>query len=72
MSATKVKVASQTMCQTTGMSPGWITPVASATPAPASALHPIPRPPGCQMTNTRVTKKMESATIRAVSSCGQA
>ena len=65
--ATKVKVASQTMCQTTGMSPGWITPAASATAAPIRALHPIPNPFGCQMTKTRVTTKMASASIGTVS-----
>jgi len=72
ISATKVNVASQTMCQTAGTSPGWITPVARATPAPAKALHPIPRPLGCQMTKTRVARKMASASIRAVSSYGSA
>ena len=58
MSATKVKVASQTMCQTTGMSAGWITPVRSATAAPPSALQPMPSPLGCQMTSTSVTAKI--------------
>ncbi len=67
MSATKVNVASQTMCQTTGMSCGWITPRASATAAPPNALQPIPRPRGCQMTRTKVTRKIAMASMGQVS-----
>ena len=44
-----------------------MTPVASATAAPMRALHPIPNPFGCQITKTRVTTKMASASIGTVS-----
>ena len=41
MMAMKVAVAFQTMRQTSGMSPGCTTPVASARAAPISALQPM-------------------------------
>ena len=59
INATKVKVASHTMCQTTGTSPQPITPVSRARTAPPMALQPMPRPRGCQMTSTSVARKIE-------------
>lgn len=63
ISATKVKVASQTMPQTTPTSARPTTPVPSATAAPASALQPMPSPLGCQITRVRVARKIVSASI---------
>lgn len=63
ISPIKVKVASQTMCHTTGTSPRLITPVSRATTAPIVALQPMPRPRGCQMTNTSVTRKMATVSM---------
>src|SRR5690625_4486683 len=59
--ATKVKVASQTIFQTTLTSDQWTTPTSSASKAPASALHPMPNPLGCQITSSKVTAKIASA-----------
>lgn len=63
MSATKVKVAFQTMCQTVGILRQWMTPRARSITAPAMALQPMPKPRGCQMTNTRVAMKTARASI---------
>src|SRR5690606_31135369 len=63
MSATKVKVASQTMLQTVPTSPQPTTPVARATAAPPSADQPMPRPRGCQTTSTSVTTKIAKASM---------
>jgi hypothetical protein len=38
-----------------------IVPVARATRAPAVELQPMPSPLGCQMTRTRVTRKIRRA-----------
>ena len=66
MMAMKVAVAFQTMFQTTGMSPGWTTPVSRAATAPSEALQPMPRPRGCQMTSVRVAMKINRATSTKV------
>jgi hypothetical protein len=65
ISAMKVKVAFQTMSQTTGMSPTLTTPASRASAAPRLALQPTPRPRGCQMTSTRVAMKISSASSMA-------
>src|SRR5699024_8741512 len=54
-------VAFHTMSHTTGTSPRCTTPAMSATAAPPSALHPIPKPLGCQITSTRVARKIPTA-----------
>src|SRR5690554_2171904 len=64
ISATKVKVASQTIFQTTSTSVHWTTPSSSATRAPPSALQPIPNPLGCQITSTRVIANTASANMK--------
>jgi hypothetical protein len=64
--ATKVMVASQTICQTTGTSCQPMTPVSNARTAPPMALQPMPRPRGCQMTKTSVTMKMANASILGI------
>jgi len=61
MTAIKVAVAFQTIFHTTGMSPTWTTPATSARTAPKLALHPIPRPRGCQITSTSVRTKIAIA-----------
>lgn len=61
--ATNVNVASQTMCQTTGMSGKPMEPVARATTAPPMADQPMPRPRGCQMTSARVAMKIAKASM---------
>lgn len=61
ITAMKVAVAFQTMFQTVGMSPGATLPSARASRAPMLALQPMPRPLGCQMTRTRVNRKMAKA-----------
>ena len=61
ITAMNVPVAFHTMCQTTGMSPQWMTPASKATHAPMTALQPMPRPRGCQMTRTNVARKIRKA-----------
>ena len=61
--ATKVNIASHTMPHTVPTSFQSTTPIARATAAPASADQPIPKPRGCQMTNTRVTTKIVRASM---------
>ena len=61
MIATNVAVAFQTIPHTTGTSESETTPTSSAIAAPPSALHPMPRPLGCQMTSAIVATKMASA-----------
>jgi hypothetical protein len=61
MTATKVAVAFQTICQTTGISAKCTTPSSSAIPAPIEALQPMPRPRGCQITSVRVKMKIRMA-----------
>ena len=61
MTATKVPVAFQTICQTTGMSAQCTTPSNSAMAAPIEALQPMPRPRGCQMTSVSVKMKIRMA-----------
>ena len=71
MTATKVAVAFQTMFQTTGMSPNDTTPSNSATAAPPSALQPICRPLGCQITRVMVAMKIRTARIMLKPSWGR-
>src|SRR5690625_2761594 len=59
--ATNVKVASQTMSHTIKISDHCTTPTSNATAAPPSALQPMPRPRGCQITNASVMAKILSA-----------
>ena len=54
ISATKVKVASQTISQTIPTSDNCTTPSANATKAPPMALQPMPNPLGCQITKFTV------------------
>ncbi|MCY1504241.1 hypothetical protein D9M68_384020 [compost metagenome] len=61
MMAMKVAVAFQTMRQTSAMSARWTTPVASASAAPSTALQPMDRPLGCQMTSVMVRMNMAAA-----------
>src|SRR5690625_703277 len=61
ISATKVKVASQTMPHTVATSCNCTTPANRAVTAPASALQPMPRPRGCQITRASVRMKIVSA-----------
>src|SRR5690554_3476526 len=70
ISATKVKVASQTMSHTTPRSDQCTTPATSATSAPARALQPIPSPLGCQITRIKMTTKIANASIESVCSEG--
>ena len=61
MIATNAAVAFQTMPHTTGTSDSVTTPASSATTAPPIALHPMPRPLGCQMTSAIVATKIRAA-----------
>ncbi|MOA12182.1 hypothetical protein D3C78_1321550 [compost metagenome] len=61
ISEMKVAVAFQTMAHTSGISCSVTTPASRARTAPREALQPTPRPLGCQMTNTMVSRKMENA-----------
>ncbi|MND28421.1 hypothetical protein D3C80_189030 [compost metagenome] len=61
MSEMKVAVAFQTMAHTSGISSSVTTPASRARMAPREALQPTPRPLGCQMTNTMVSRKMINA-----------
>src|SRR5450830_1227094 len=72
ISATKVPVAFQMMCHTTGMSDRLMTPHARARIAPIVALQPTPRPLGCQMTRTMVKIKIAIATSMSKRSDGSA
>src|SRR5690606_22991253 len=63
MSATKVKVASQTISHTMPRSAQSTTPASSATAAPPRALQPIPSPVGCHITSARVTTKIANASM---------
>ena len=61
MTAINAAVAFQTIFHTTGISPGWTTPVTNASTAPSVALQPMPKPFGCQITNTMVRTKIAPA-----------
>src|SRR5690554_162042 len=67
--ATKVKLASQTICQTILISVHCTTPSINATQAPPKALQPMPRPLGCQITKTKVTKKTVNANMLMLHYC---
>ncbi len=69
ITATKARVAFQTMPTTVGTSEKCTTVVARATTAPPSALQPMPRPLGCQITRVSVARKIRmAATVMASSS----
>jgi hypothetical protein len=61
ISATKVPVAFQMICHTSGMSLRCTTPKSSANTAPNTALQPTPRPLGCQITRVMVSRKINEA-----------
>lgn len=61
ITAIKVAVAFQTICQTSGISPSVTTPLSRASTAPKVALQPTPSPLGCQMTKTMVAIKISTA-----------
>jgi len=58
---TKASVASQMMLKTTRTSSKLTTPTSSATIAPMTAVVPICRPRGCQMTKISVMRNMSVA-----------
>ncbi|MNI69011.1 hypothetical protein D3C73_1247380 [compost metagenome] len=59
--ATNASVAFQTIAVTSPTSVKLTTPNAKASTAPPMADHPMPSPLGCQMTNTKVSKKINPA-----------
>jgi len=61
ISATKVPVAFQMICHTSGISLRCTTPKISASTAPSTALQPTPRPLGCQITRVMVSRKINDA-----------
>ncbi len=63
ITATKVKVAFQTIPVTSNTSERLTTPVMIATTAPIKAVIPISKPFGCQITKVKVKRKITIAKI---------